>query len=106
MRGMKTELIDVLKKIRKLNTDQDSYLDSVPRDLRCSVFDNKFAELEGLKYDMLMQTLFGDLYEDVCWFLYEFNPNNLSINSPHIVDNDKEYTFKSDDDVYEYFKTL
>ena len=101
---MKTELIDVLKKIRKINVDQDKYLDSIPRDLRSSVFDNKFAALEGSKNDVIMQSLFGDFYEDVCWFLYEFDTLKLPLSTPHIVADGKEYFFKTDDDYYKYLE--
>lgn len=100
---MNIKLLEVLKTLRKLQKEQDAYLASVPRDLQPFLFDNEFVNKSDSMLCALTEALFGSYSEDVNWFLYEFN--TVKESSVHVVDNDVEYTFKTDEDFYEYIKS-
>ena len=100
---MNDELLEVLKKLRTLQKEQDAYLATVPRDLQPFLFDNEFVNKSDSMICALTSALFGLYIEDVNWFLYEFD--NVKESLVHVVDNDVEYTFKTDEDFYEYIKS-
>ena len=96
---MSPELVEVVRKLRNIELQQRAYVDKVPLDIQDFVFDNEYANLQGLKFDAVVQALFADNVEDVYWFLYEFNP---AMPGPHLVNEEgKEYTFKTDEDYYQ-----
>lgn len=100
---MKPELIEVVRKLREIEKQQSEYIDKLPSDISGFVFDNEYSNLQGLKFDLVLQTLFGDFAEDVYWFLYDFVPGKTA--GPHVIEsNGTEHTFNSDDDYYEYLK--
>lgn len=101
---MKKELIPILKKIKEIEHKQNDYLDSVPSDISSVVFDNEYANMNGIKFDIVLQALFGDYIEEVYWFLYEFKPGKSL--GPHITVDQKEYTFKDEQDYYDYLETM
>ncbi|CAB4129867.1 hypothetical protein UFOVP116_153 [uncultured Caudovirales phage] len=101
---MKPELIKIVKNLRSMIDAQDSYLDTVPQDLQSAVFANQYTEIENRKVDMLVAELFGDLAEDVNWFLYDFKFGKTT--GPHIVlECGTEYTFNTPDDYYTYLES-
>lgn len=102
---MKTELIEVVKKLKAIGDLQDKYLDTVPRDIVTFVFDNEYANMQDQMNRAMFTQLFGDLAEDVNWFLYEFKVGETP--GPHCIHSDKkEYTFNTVDDYYKYLESL
>lgn len=102
---MKQDLIDVVKALRKNMQEQDAYLDSLPGDISGMFFDNKYVTLQRVQCDILREALFGKAMPDVEWFLFEFVAGRSP--GPHCVHEDgTEYTFKTDDDFYQYMKQL
>jgi hypothetical protein len=102
---MKPELIEVVRKLREIESRQHAYINKLPADISGAVFDNEYSNLQGYKFDLVLQALFGDFAEDVYWFLYDFVPGNTP--GPHVVEsNNTEHTFNSDDDYYDYLKKL
>ena len=102
---MKKELIEVVKQLRLISEQQETYLDKVPRDIVTVIFDNEYANLQSRISQVLFNQLFGDLADDVSWFLYEFKPGVTP--GPHCIHNDKtEYTFNTDEDYYKYLESL
>ena len=102
---MKTELIELIRKLREVENQQTAYINKIPSDISSLIFDNEYSNLQGLKFDFVLQTLFGDLVEDIYWFLYEFKPGKT--HGPHVITPDGvEHTFNSDEDYYEYLKNL
>ena len=100
---MKPELINVVKQLRKLTQRQDQYIESLPREFQEVVQDNEYTNCASMQTDVVLKELFGsEMYEDVCWFLYEFTPGKSP--GPHIIVNGTEYFLLSDDDYYEYLK--
>ena len=96
---MSPELVEVVRTIRNLELQQREYEEKVPLDIRDFVIDNEYANLQGLKFDAVVQALFGKDTESVYWFLYEFNP---AMPGPHLVNEEgKEYTFKTDKGFYQ-----
>jgi len=101
---MKPELIEVVKKLKESIEQQDQYIDSLPSEFRELILDNKYVNSHIQNVDTLMSELFGDMYEDVNWFLYEFKAG--SSTGPHCIHPDGTvYTYKSNDDYYEYLKS-
>ena len=102
---MKPELIEIVRKLRAYDLARDAYLKAIPSDMCNFLLDNKSTEMQDLRAQFLMEALFGDALEDVYWFLYDYD--NIKDRSPHITHADgTEYTFKSDEDYYEYLKGL
>lgn len=102
---MKPELIEIVRKLRAYDLARDAYLKSVPSDMCNFLLDNKSTEMQDMRAQFLMEKLFGDELESVYWFLYDYNHKKDS--SPHITHKDgTEYTFKTDEDYYEYLKGL
>lgn len=98
---MKQELINVLRKLRSIEKQQTTYIDSLPSDIASCIYDNEYANLQGLKFDMVLQALFGDSTEEAYWFLYEFVPGATS--GPHLItESGDEFTFANDDEYYDY----
>lgn len=99
---MNNELLEVLKTLRNLQKEQDAYLTTVPKDLQPFLFDNEFVNKSDSMICALTSALFGSYLEDVNWFLYEFD--NVKNSLVHVLENGVEYTFKTDEDFYEYIK--
>lgn len=100
---MKPELIDVVRKLKQLNNQRLKYLEKVPADIACFLIDNSYTEALQKQIDLLVESLFGDMAEDVSWFLYEFEAGRSP--GPHLIlGNGKAYTYITDEDYYEYLK--
>jgi hypothetical protein len=100
---MKEELIDIVCKLKEIKDAKDAYLESVPADLRFSVFDNKYVDLMDTTVQMLTDKVFEGFEEEIYWFLYEFEAGKTE--GPHVIDHiGREWTFKSNKDYYEYLK--
>ena len=100
---MKQELIDLVRQLKEIREAQDVYLESVPSDLRVSVFDNKYIDLLETKVQILTNITFKGSQEDIYWFLYEFHSDRSE--GPDIIDETgKEWFIRSNDDYYEYLK--
>ena len=102
---MKTELINVVKQLRKLMQRQDEYIDSIPREFQEVVQDNEYSNCASMQVDIMLQALFGTkYYEEVCWFLYEFEAGKSK--GPHVrLPCGTHYCFLTDDDYYTYLET-
>jgi hypothetical protein len=99
---MKQELIEIVKQLKELIDSQDDYLETVPEDIRDLLFDNKYAALQDLKLQLVMEKLFEDVDEDIYWFLYDFEAG--AVGGPHIIKESKEYYIKSNEEYYEYLR--
>lgn len=101
-RQMSTKL-HALRQIRVSMQRQDEYLATLPQEFQQVVFDNTYANQASHQQDVLLKALFGDLYEDVLWFLYEFTPGKTA--GPHVVTQDGTgYIFLTDEDYYTYLE--
>jgi hypothetical protein len=102
---MKKELIDVVRKIRNLNKQQEEYLNKIPNDIQDAFFDNSYVNDASMKNDILMSALFGEVVsEDIFWFMYEYKEGSAG---PHVEYPDgTKFTFNTDDDYYKYLETL
>jgi hypothetical protein len=100
---MKAELIDIVAKLKEYDIEQVAYLDSLPVDISSAFFDNKYTNALSAQRDLLIKALFGDMSEDIEWFLYEFEAGKSP--GPHcILANGKAYTFKTNEDYYNYLE--
>jgi hypothetical protein len=98
---MKEKLISVLKEVRSLHREANNYLDKVPNDLQMYIMDNTYSNAISIINDRLLHALFGNMYEDVSWFLFEFKPKDtpqiwLADNTP--------ITLTCDEDYYQYLR--
>lgn len=65
---------DVFRKLVKLRTDADVFMNSIPSPINDAIFDNDYSNSQGLMIDMLTDEYFGKHAESVYWFLYEWKP--------------------------------
>lgn len=102
----KQELVNIVRKIRTLNNESATYITSIPSDICAAFFDNTYVNNLQTQKELLITSLFGDMAEDVCWFLYEFTPGSSA--GPHCITPDgTEYVYRTDEDYYDYLiKTL
>jgi hypothetical protein len=100
---MKQELIDVVRKLKDWDTEQEEYLKSIPSDIKSVFFENQYTNLLSMQKDLLIDQLFGDMAEDVFWFLYEFEAGKSP--GPHcILADGTEYVYNTNEDYYAYLK--
>jgi hypothetical protein len=100
---MKPELIDVVRKLKYLDNEMDAYLNTVPSDIGCVIFDNGYVNSLYTQKELLINALFGDMAEDVSWFLFDFQAGKSP--GPHCITKDgKEYFYHTDEDYYDYLK--
>ena len=98
---MKTKLIEVVKRIKELNTEGHNYLDNLPTGLDV-IYDNDYANTIGQINDVLVHALFKDYSADIFWFLYEWKPGK---NTPQIILEDgTEIILETEEDYYQYLK--
>lgn len=101
---MKQELIDVVRNLKDSYARGQQYLNSIPSDIRSVVFDNQYTERLEHDIDLLINALFGDAYDDIGWFLYEYDAERASAGPHLILADGTEYTFKTNADYYQYLK--
>lgn len=100
---MKQELIDVVRKLKDWDTEQEQYIKTIPYDIASVFFDNQYINLMSMQKDLLISQLFGDMAEDVMWFLYEFEAGKSP--GPHcILADGTEYVYNTNEDYYAYLK--
>lgn len=102
----KQELVNIVRKIRTLDNESDAYTSSIPSDISAAFFDNTYVNNLQTQKELLITALFGDMAEDINWFLYEFTPGSSA--GPHCITPDgTEYVYRTDEDYYDYLiKTL
>jgi len=62
----------LFREIYKLQQEADEYIDKLPSDIATSYVDNGYVNPQLLIQEKLMQAVFNEHYESVCWFLYEW----------------------------------
>ena len=100
---MKQDLILVVRHLKEMQEKMESYLNTIPPDIRTPFFDNEYVSCLHVQRDRLIGELFkeSDAYEDVFWFLHEFEAGKTP--GPHIVRPDgMEFTFNYNEDFYKY----
>ena len=92
----------VVRELRGLMLQQSAYIESLPPHVREFVFDNDYNALQDRQNALLSEVFFGDMYEDVAWFLYEYK---IGSAGPHVTLQDgREITFQTDEDYYSYLE--
>lgn len=100
---MNEQLIDTVRKLKDWGTEQEQYIQTIPLDIRAVVFDNEYTNLLCLQKDALINQLFGDMADDVMWFLYEFEAGKIA--GPHCVHPDgTQYVYNTNEDYYTYLR--
>lgn len=90
---MKASQIEILlKKIVKLNKEQDVWIEKLPIEISNAFFDNPYNTAKGMQIDTLIEFIFGKYSEDVSYFLYESSPHRIKTNKQeYVINNVTEY---------------
>jgi hypothetical protein len=66
----------LFRDIYKLQQEADEYIKKLPSDIKRSgiIFDNGYFVPQMIIKDKLMEAAFGEHYQSVEWFLYEWEP--------------------------------
>jgi len=100
---MNEQLINVVRKLRELDNQGDKYIQTIPSDINSVFFDNIYVNALDMQKNILIESLFGDMAEDVKWFLYEFEPGKSP--GPHCITAEgTAYTYQTDEDYYKYLE--
>lgn len=65
---------DVFRAIVAHTNKGNEFMDTVPASISPSLFDNEWTDSICRINDLLMQEFFGEHYESVAWFLYDWTP--------------------------------
>jgi hypothetical protein len=63
----------LFRKLHKSHIEREEYADKVPSDLG-QFFTNCYVNSIWQDYDLLSRAAFGEHYDSVCWFLYDWKP--------------------------------
>jgi len=95
--------LELLRRIKELDREGQAFLDTIPLSLyyiKEAIFDNDYVGTTERKANACLEYVFGDYYEDVCWFLYEWSPEGCNT----IWVKEKEYRILTEEDYYTYFE--
>lgn len=99
---MRQELIELVKELKRLDIQAENYISKLPSEFSI-IFDNDYTNCKGLMFDKTAQILFGSMYEDIMWFLYEWKPGN---KKPQIwLADGTTYVLETEEDYYKYLET-
>lgn len=93
-----SELKTFLSKYRQDMERGDKWIYALPIDISAAFFDNKYIDSLYARESLSMQMLFGDLYEDISWFLYEWKPEHGEIT----MSDGTKYNIQNLDDYMAY----
>ena len=89
------DFCDVVTDWYEFNEKSTKYIDSIPSDLRESVYNNEYINNTSSIFDIIAKKYFGDLYEDICWFIYECNDRikawQYQDSPPNVTIHGREY---------------
>ena len=95
---MMSEKEQLFRLLVKLDDKSHKYLDSVPTDIRSAIFDNEYSQLISQQLNATMEVAFGEHFEAVSWFLYEWLPGMCA------YDGEKEIAIQNIDQYIEFLK--
>ena len=102
---MNKRKIAVVKALKDLQEQGGEYIDSVGSEFIGIIMDNEYCNTRGLMIDVLSRAFFKDMDCDVSWFLYDFKAGTTI--GPHLITSDGiNWTFHTNEDYYEYLRTL
>lgn len=93
-----SKLKTFLTKYRKEIEYGDKWLDKIPGDVNAAFFDNGYVNSVLSRETLAMEWLFGDLHEEISWFLYEWSLKNGKVVMP----DGTKYNIKSLDEYIAY----
>lgn len=77
-------------------------MDSVPTEIQSSFFDNPYVNSLHISNELLMKKVFGDLFEPIVWFLYEWDKSKNN----YAEFEGKKYKFRNIDEYIDYLKNV
>ena len=91
----------IAKRVKTLYKQQEEYLETIPTDIRPLFYDNEATNCDGLIIDAIAKELFGEMYEEFCWYVYEWDgsPSKCGYN-------DVEYIIKNEEDYFKWIKDV
>lgn len=87
---------DLVVSMKRRIETQEVYINAIPEDIRDSILDNAYTNIDGAMIDYLSKLLLGDLYEDVAWYLYECNSRCNKIwveEKKYLINSTKDYLY-------------
>jgi hypothetical protein len=94
------DLKNLLLKLKESDSAGSTWLGSVPRDINDAFFDNEFVNCMHKHIADLQKVVFGSLYDDIGWFLYEWQPGYTIETSE--TNQARTYVINNIDDYIEY----
>lgn len=91
--------IQLVKEIRELDQQASTYLIKLPSLIDTFIIDNEYANCQSRIQSILMQSIFGEVYDDICWFLYEWQPGyTIEVLGGTV------YILNTEEDYYNYLR--
>lgn len=94
---MDIKLIEVVKKLKALDTKGNDYVNSLPQPFDMCVIDNDYSSSLISSFHIMLKEIFKEHEEDIAWFLYEWKPGNkepqiwLADGTAIIVETEDQY---------------
>lgn len=100
---MHENLIKLIKEIRELDQKAEEYINKLVYPIDMFMVDNEHSNCQSLIQSKLMREVFGDMYEDVTWFLYEWKPG-YTITTGANTPEEKTYVIETEENYYKYLE--
>lgn len=98
------KLVALLEVLVENQDKSDAYISSIPSDIQSAFFDNTIVNALEMQKDYMLKMILGEsLYEEVCWFLYEWKSSSVGTT---ITTNDTEYVINNFSDYINYLKEV
>lgn len=66
---------NIFRELVAAKNKQDSYISSIPSDIKGAIYDNEYVNINNQVIDMLIEHVFQEHSEAVYWFLYDWKPS-------------------------------
>jgi hypothetical protein len=78
-----------LKDYIQADKQGDIFLESINPQIVSAFYDNDYVNSLHRKNDLALKMAFGSLYDEICWFLYDWKPGfEIQVNDVAYIIND------------------
>jgi hypothetical protein len=102
------EQIELITQLKSNEVKRVKWLDTVPIEINESYISNPIVDTLYSDYNLFLRTIFGILYDDIQWFLYEWNADKNSVfwlrAGYEGRESDIEIQINCEEDYYQYLR--
>lgn len=97
---MDKKLIQLVREIKELDNTAKNYINKLITPIDSFLVDNEYSRCNRIIQRKLLNEVFGDMYEDILWFLHEWQPGfTIEVRGLPI------FIINTEEDYYKYLET-